>query len=74
MINLVMCKGECVGDGYLEAKPTIFAWRRGRYRDDEAKKLCSNTSSVREKGELSDADGGLGFGPFMVASDGTALP
>jgi len=68
----VKCKGECGGDGYLEAKPTIFAWRRDRYRDDEAKKLCSKTSSAREKEELSDGDGELGFGLFMVASDGTA--
>jgi hypothetical protein len=68
----VKCKGECGGDGYLEAKATIFAWRRDRYRDDEAKKLCSNTSSAREKEELSDGDGELGFGRFMVASDGTA--
>jgi hypothetical protein len=58
----------------LEAKATIFAWRRDRNRDDEAQKLCSNTRSVREKEELRDGNGDLGFGLFMVASDGTALP
>jgi hypothetical protein len=70
----VKCKGECGGDGYLEAKTTIFAWRRDRYREDEAKKLSSNTSSERDKEELRDGDGELGFGLFIVASDGTALP
>jgi hypothetical protein len=58
----------------LEAKATSFAWRRDRYRDDEAKKLCSKTRSVREREELSDGNDELGFGLFIVASDGTALP
>jgi hypothetical protein len=68
------CKSECGRDRYLEAKTTSFAWRRDRYREDEAMKLCSNTSSVREKEELSDDEVEFGFGLFIVASDGTALP